>query len=151
MRVEIQAKKIEINSHEEIPDVVKGRRNILLEVNHSASSPDFYDYTTLKSRHRISIIYYEEDAKRKREIGSADCHLVVLLIDDNKEKLQSIFDVWNTRGYNEVPLDVRVAIENTISFMILPALGVVAEKVRLPPPMPPVSFSPRPTQKELRK
>ncbi|NOZ83110.1 MAG: hypothetical protein GXN98_04785, partial [Euryarchaeota archaeon] len=44
-----------------------------------------------------------------------------------------------------LPLDVRVAVENSISLGMLPAVSVAAEKARLPPPVPPIAFSPRPS------
>ncbi len=150
MRIEIQLRKMEISSQDEVPDV-KTKRNVMVELNHSSPPPELYNSSTIKSRHRISITYYEEEGGRKREIGSADCHIVALLSDESVERIQKVYDIWATRGYNEVPLDVRVALENAISFGILPAISVAAEKARLPPPIPPVSLSPRPAQGEMKK
>lgn len=145
MRVEIQVKKLEISSHDEIPDI-KAVRNVRIDLNHTPQPPELYSPTSIRGRHRISIGYYEEDNGRRREIGVVDCSMVTLLSDE-KEQIHRVYDIWSNKGYNDLPLDVRVSIENGISMGVLPLIGVVAEKARLPPPIPPLALSPRPGQR----
>ncbi|GCC10789.1 hypothetical protein IPdc08_00826 [archaeon] len=149
MRIDIQARKIEIVNLEEIPDINQNMRHINIEINYTTSRADFYKPSSLKSRHKISIIYYDEE-DRKKEIGTIDLTVIVLITDENKEKLQEIFDIWNEKGYNEIPLEIRVSIENAIS-TIWPVVSIAAEKAVLPPPMQPLAFSPRPTVENLQK
>lgn len=143
MRIEIQVKKLEVSTNSEIPDI-KPMRNIRIDLNHSYQPPELYSENSIRSRHKISIGYYEEEAGRRREIGVIDCSIVVLFSDESVDKIQQIYDNWNNQGYNNLPLDVRVALENNISLGVLPAISVAAEKARLPPPIPPLALSPRP-------
>ncbi len=149
MRIDIQAKKIEISNLQEIPDINKKMRPISIEINHTPSRADLYEPSSLKSRHKISIIYYDEEDKKK-EMGTIDLTVIVLITDENKEKLQEILDLWNEKGYNEIPIDIRVGIENAIS-SIWPIVSIAAEKAVLPPPMQPLAFSPRPIAGNLQK
>ncbi len=148
MRVEIQLKKLEVSTGYEIPDL-KQVRNIRIDINHSCQQPELYSPTSLRSRHRISIAYYEEEGERRNEIGSVECSVVAYITDESPERIHQMYDIWSTQGYNSLPLDVRVAVENTISLGMLPAVSVAAEKARLPPPVPPIAFSPRPSPEGL--
>lgn len=143
MRIEIQLRKLEVSTGYEIPDL-KPVRNIRIDINHSCQQPELYSASSIRSRHRISIGYFEEEGVRRTEIGAIECSIVVYITGDSSEGIHQIYDVWSAQGYNSLPLDVRVAVENTISLGILPAISVAAEKARLPPPVPPVAFSPRP-------
>ena len=113
MRIDIQVKKIEIINLEEIPEINQKMRHINIEINYTTSQSDFYKPSSLKSRHKISIIYYDGE-DRKKEIGTIDLTVIVLITDENKEKLQEILSIWNEKGYNEIPLEIRVGIENAI-------------------------------------
>ncbi len=145
VRIEIQLKKLEVSTSAEIPDI-KPVRNIRIDLNHSCQPPELYSENSIRSRHKISIGYYEEEAGRRREIGAIECSILVLFSDESADKIHQIYDIWNSQGYNNLPLDVRVALENNISLGVLPAVSVVAEKARLPPPVPPVALSSRPSQ-----
>jgi len=151
MKIDIQAKKIEIVNLQEIPDINKKMKHISIEINYTPSRADLYEPSSLKSRHKISIIYYDKEDKKK-EMGTIDLTVIVFITetDENKEKLQEILNIWNQKGYNEIPLDIRVGIENAIS-SIWPVVSIAAEKAVLPPPIQPLAFSPRPTTGNLQK
>ncbi len=144
MRIEILVKKLEISTSIEIPDIRTTMRDIRIDINHTTQPPELYNLNSIRSRHRISIGYYEEEGGRRKEIGTIDCSIMVLVSHESTDEIQKIFDIWSYQEYNMLPLDVRVAIETNISLAVLPVIGIIAEKARLPPPIPPFAFSPRP-------
>ena len=142
-RIEIQVKRLEISTANEIPEI-KVVRNVRIDINHTTQPPELYSRNSIRSRHKISVDYYEEEGGRRKEIGNADCNILVLISDENEDEIRNIYDIWTNQGYNNLPLDVRVDIESKISLQVLPVVGIAAEKARLPPPIQPFAFSPRP-------
>jgi len=94
----------------------------------------------IKATHRISAVFIDED--EKKEIGSIE-FTVVSVISDHEE-INKIYEFWSSKGYNEIPLDIRIILENQLTYDVLLPISFICQKMNLPPLIPPLTFSPRP-------
>ncbi len=132
MKVEVQIRGIKMENSIEIPDRIS-LSGLAVKIKHKSESVEFLD-NALKSRHKITANFLRNNSK----IGEMECDLVVVIRDI--ANLEETYKRWK-EGYEKLDLGFRRAIENAISFTVLPAISVLLDKMRLPPVIPPLAFS----------
>ena len=134
MKVEVQIGSIEVKNTIEIPERIS-LSGLAVNMRHKNEGVERVD-NAIKSRHKITANFLRNNNK----IGEMECNLIVVISD-----LPNIGDTYNTwkEGYEKLDIRFRRAIENAISFTVMPAISVLLDKMRLPPVIPPIAFSVR--------
>ncbi len=132
MKVEVQIRDIKIENTVEIPERLSLSR-LSVNIKHENEGVERSD-NQLKSKHKIVANFIKDNNK----IGEMECNLIVVVSD--LPNIEEIYETWK-QGYRNLDLRFRRAIENAISFTVMPAISVLLDKMRLPPVVPPLVFS----------
>jgi hypothetical protein len=112
------------------------RREILINVSHASLPPELVG-ETIVGTHNVVISF--KDVNTKEEIGVCESTIQSVVMSDNANE---IYELW-TRNYNDLPEDLRAEIELKMTWVLLPSVSIVLEKMGLPPAVPPLVLSPR--------
>ena len=138
MIVKVFIKRLSVSSSVNFLELAKHdiKKVVEVSITHAPLPPELAD-GAIVGTHNVVISF--RDLETREELGVCDSTVQTIVAGEGVEEL---YKAWS-KGYNNLPEDLRAEIETRISWVLLPSASVILEKMGLPPAVPPLILSPR--------